>query len=209
MSTTTYLTKVGMMSLQDGKHPLPFGKLAAVVTYLQMHAPPNRTPVPAPTGVTLAHICEPDPDWYQNLFREIGTPWLWTSRLQLERDALNAILTDEKVHIHAVRKNGQDIGLVELDFRRSDCNEIAFFGLIPNATGQGQGRWMMDQAISKAFKTRNTRLFLHTCTLDSPAALPFYQSCGFKAYKRAVEILDDPRHEGLLSVGTAPHMPML
>ncbi|WP_341365636.1 GNAT family N-acetyltransferase [Yoonia sp. BS5-3] len=197
------------MTLENGKHPLPPGKLAAVVTYLQMHAPPERAPVPAPDGATLTHLPTPDPDWYLDLFREIGTPWLWTSRLRLEREALNAILTDENVLIHAVRQDGQDIGLVELDFRRPEVNEIAFFGLIPSATGQGLGRWMMDQAIRKAFATRNTRLFLHTCTLDSPAALPFYQSCGFTAYKRAVEILDDPRFDETHSISAAPQIPFL
>jgi len=197
------------MILENGKHPLASGKLAAVVTSLGMLAPPATPPMAAPDGVTLDRITQPDSAWYLSLFRAIGAPWLWTSRLKMPIAELNDILTHPDVHIHAVRKDGQDIGLVELDFRRPDCNEIAFFGLISTATGQGYGRWMMEQAIAKAFTHRKIRLFLHTCTLDSPAALPFYQRCGFRAYARAVEILDDPRLGQLLPDSTAPHIPII
>lgn len=197
------------MTLRDGKHAVPAGKLAAVVTSLDMVSPPATPTVAAPQGATLDRITQPDSAWYLSLFRAIGAPWLWTSRLKMPADELDNILSNPDVHIHVVRQDGQDIGLVELDYRHPDQNEIAFFGLIPTATGQGYGRWMMDQAITMAFAHRNTRLFLHTCTLDSPAVLPFYQRCGFRAYKREVDIWDDPRADGTLPRTAAAHIPVL
>ena len=35
------------------------------------------------------------------------------------------------------------------------------------------------------------RVWLHTCTLDHPAALGFYVKHGFRPYRRAIEVADD------------------
>jgi hypothetical protein len=53
------------------------------------------------------------------------------------------------------------------------------------------------------------RLWVHTCTGDSPQALLFYQACGFKPYKRAIEVAEDPRLLGLLGQERAPHVPVI
>jgi hypothetical protein len=50
---------------------------------------------------------------------------------------------------------------------------------------------------------------VHTCTLDHPAALAFYQRSGFVAYRRQVEIDDDPRLDGTLPADAAPHVPLI
>jgi len=52
-------------------------------------------------------------------------------------------------------------------------------------------------------------VWLHTCTLDSPAALTFYMKCGFRAYKRGIEVADDPRLRGLLPLDIAPQIPII
>ena len=52
-------------------------------------------------------------------------------------------------------------------------------------------------------------LWVHTCTGDSPQALIFYQACGFKPYKRAIEVAEDPRLQGLLGRKRAPHVPVI
>jgi hypothetical protein len=53
------------------------------------------------------------------------------------------------------------------------------------------------------------RLWVHTCTGDSPQALLFYQAAGFKPYKRAIEVADDPRLRGWLGRDRAPHVPVI
>ncbi len=74
--------------MKDGYTDLPPGKLAAVVTYLEM-----RTPQPAKASTTMSDFEirreeKPDLDWYRNLFRQIGEPWLWFSRLRMSDDEL-------------------------------------------------------------------------------------------------------------------------
>jgi len=54
-----------------------------------------------------------------------------------------------------------------------------------------------------------TRLTVHTCTLDSPAALPFYLRSGFRAVRRAVEVAPDPRLDGTLPPEAGSQAPIL
>ena len=65
--------------------PLPDGELAAVVTYLEMREPPA-WPVPAST-LSLQRL-DPQPERYRELFRLVGAPWLWFSRLVMDDPAL-------------------------------------------------------------------------------------------------------------------------
>jgi len=194
---------------REGFYDVPAGKIAAVVTSLEMRAPPAGSPPPAPPGVSLAHLRDPDPDRYLALFHAIGTPWLWFSRLKLPRDALVAILRDPAVEVWTVRRGDREIGLVELDFRPLPDVELAFFGLVPEWTGRGLGRWMMGHAIGRAFAGGAKRFWVHTCTLDHPGALAFYMRAGFVPFARCVEIADDPRLTGLLPRDAAPHVPLI
>jgi GNAT superfamily N-acetyltransferase len=49
--------------------------------------------------------------------------------------------------------------------------------------GQGLGRYFLQWTIGKAWSYQPRRFWLHTCTLDHPAALPTYQKAGFTFYK--------------------------
>ena len=59
--------------------------------------------------------------------------------------------------------------------------EIAYFGLMPWAIGRGLGRWLLGAALSVAWRGAPERVWLHTCTMDHPAALPNYLGRGFVA----------------------------
>ena len=104
---------------------------------------------------------------------------------------------------------GAEIGLLELDFRTLPECELSFFGLVPTLTGQGFGRWLMANALSLAWRKGVERLRVHTCTLDSPAALGFYIRSGFTPFAREVETFADPRIAGILPRDAAPHVPLL
>ena len=53
------------------------------------------------------------------------------------------------------------------------------------------------------------RSWLHTCTLDHPQALTFYQRSGFTPYRREVEVADDPRLIGKAPRHAAAHVPII
>ena len=192
----------------DGYTDLPPGKLATLVTYLAMTAPPDRMPAPAPADVAI-HPYTPERDAYRALFREIGENWLWTGRLRLDDAALDALLADPGFERFALYVGDRPAGLLELDFRGDDACELAYFGLVPDAVGKGNGRFLMDFAILRAFARPISRFFVHTCHFDHPGALAFYRRSGFVPCKLAIEIMDDPRLGGLLPQGAAPHVPFI
>jgi GNAT superfamily N-acetyltransferase len=103
----------------------------------------------------------------------------------------------------------QEIGLAELDRSHSSDVEITSFALFPEAIGKGLGRPFMIQLLDRAWSKSVARVWLHTCTLDGPAALSFYMKCGFRPYKRAIEVADDPRLRGILPENAAPQVPII
>ncbi len=195
--------------LDVGEYDVPKGKVSVVVTYLEMTTPEPVRPVPDIQGFAIRRVTNPDVAWYRDLFRRVGAQeWLWFSRLQLDDAELAAILTDPAVHIYAAQLDGQDEGLVELDFRTGGQCELAFFGTTRALMGKGAGRTMMNHAITSAWAEPITLLHVHTCTADHPAALAFYQRSGFVPVRQTIDIEDDPRLSGLLPRDAAPQLPI-
>jgi GNAT superfamily N-acetyltransferase len=188
--------------------PVAGGELAAVVTYLEMHQRPDGEIPPSP--LRLVAIPQPDLDEYRFLFRRVGARWLWFSRLTLDDAALGAIIRDPNVELFAVEDGeGSRVGLLELDFRESGECELAFVGLVPERAGHGHGRWLLAEAVRRAWRDGASRVHVHTCSLDHPAALAAYTRAGFTPYKRAVERFPDPRLAGILPRDCAPQVPLL
>ncbi len=195
--------------LGDGFHDMPPGKIAAVITHLEMCRPTDSRPVPEPKGVALKRIETPDPAWYRDLFQRVGArDWLWFSRLNLSDAELTAILHDGHVETWALMARDHAVGLLELDFRTPEECELAFFGVTPDLIGAGAGRFMMNHAVKRAWRNPIKRFHVHTSSLDSPAALPFYRRSGFIAIRQQIEIADDPRLTGKLPEDAARQVPI-
>ena len=188
--------------------PVRDSDLAAVVTFLEMKARPGVTVPPSP--LSLIRIESPTPDAYRDLFRKVGARWLWFSRLVMDDTALLAIIADPKVELFAILdESGDEAGMLELDYREPDECELSFVGLIPELSGQGHGRWLLAEAIDRAWRDDMSRVHVHTCTLDHPAALAAYRRAGFTPYRRAIERFPDPRLLGVLPMDCAPQSPVL
>jgi GNAT superfamily N-acetyltransferase len=151
----------------------------------------------------------PDLGWYRSLYREIGEPWLWFSRLRVSDDELRSILHDDAVDVYALSHDGTDRGLLEFDRRGFPDIELSFFGVTQELIGKGAGRALLSHCMPLAWDRKPKRLWLHTCTSDHPGALAFYTKCGFVPYKRAIEIADDPRVTGEVPRTAAPHVPIV
>jgi len=193
-----------------GTTDLPPGKIAAVVTSLEMFAqPPERPDPPGTEGFSLDRIDGSDIERYLDIYRLLGERWMWFSRLVKPRPELAAILSDPAVDLYAVRFEGRDVGLLELDFRAAGEGELAFFGLDEPVVGKGAGRWLMNRALALAWAKPIKRFWVHTCTIDHPGAISFYQRSGFKVFKRGIEIDDDPRLKGQMRADSVPHHPVI
>jgi GNAT superfamily N-acetyltransferase len=196
------------MIIPDGYSDVPAGKIAAVVTHLEMTARP--APRPDPTGTwTLRRVELPPLDWFRDLYRRIGEEWLWFSRIRMSDAELAARLHSRRLEIYALVDGGRDEGLLELDFREPGQCEIGMFGVTEKLVGSGAGRWLMNRTLELAWSRPVDRVWLHTCTLDHPAALGFYQRSGFRAFRRQIEVSDDPRLDGTAPREVAKHVPVI
>jgi GNAT superfamily N-acetyltransferase len=134
---------------------------------------------------------------------------MWFSRLIMAEEKLAAIIGDANVQAYALVKDGKDIGLLELDFREAGMCELSFFGVVPSAVGTGVGRYLMSEALERAWTQPISRLWVHTCTFDHPNALAFYQRSGFRPYQVMVEVHKDPRLTGHLPKDASPNAPLI
>lgn len=197
--------------LADGFHDVPAGKLAMVVTHLEMRAPAAVRPATLPDGITLRRVETPSLDWYRDVYARVGREWLWFSRLNMSDGDLSAIVTDPQVAIWSLSKDGQDHALLELDFRTPRACELAFFGLTSALIGTGAGRFLMNHAIAQAWAEDIDLFHVHTCTLDSPQALSFYRRSGFTPVRQQIEIAPDARIIGDAGFGPehGAHVPII
>lgn len=196
------------MILPDGYSDVPAGKIAAIVTHLEMTERP--APRLDPAGAwSLRWVETPPLDWFRDLYRRVGEEWLWFSRIRMPDAKLAARLHSPQLEVYALVDDGNDEGLLELDFREPGQCEIGMFGVTARLVGTGAGRWLMNRALDIAWSRPVTRVWLHTCTFDHPAALAFYQRSGFRPFRRQVEVSDDPRLDGTAPRDVAKHVPVI
>lgn len=155
----------------------------AIVTHLEMKAPPRLTPAPRPLGkYALLRAEKPPLHFYRYLYATVGRPYVWVSRRTISDNALADIVHHDAVEIYVLYVNGAPVGYFELDFRDFPQAELSFLGIVPEFIEQGLGRFLLGEAISLAWLKNPERLIVQTCTLDHPAALTLYQRMGFSPY---------------------------
>jgi hypothetical protein len=116
------------MILPDGYSDVPAGKIAAIVTHLEMTARPAPRPDPADAWA-VRRVDTPGLDWFRDLYRRVGEEWLWFSRLQMLDAELADIIQSPLVEVYVLVHEGRDEGLLELDFRQPGQCELVFFGI--------------------------------------------------------------------------------
>jgi GNAT superfamily N-acetyltransferase len=149
-------------------------------TYLEMRDPAQLNRKPLPTAD--ARIVRRSPctaDHYRELYRRVGAPWHWRDRDVWSDERLGQQLAKPTVFVWELHVGERLGGYFELETQDGGAVEIVFFGLTPEYIGRGFGAAMLSRAADEAFALGASRVWLHTCTLDSPHALPNYQSRGF------------------------------
>ena len=155
-----------------------------VRTYLALDDPTQLRPCPFPPGDVhvVRHVPCSTAD-YRRLYREVGERWYWRDLLLLTDDELRARLDAPGVGVWELRVAGESAGYFELQRDRAGAVEIAYFGLAPRFIGRGLGGALLTRAVEEAWALGATRVWLHTCTLDAPQALPNYRARGFRPFK--------------------------
>lgn len=161
--------------------------VAVVRTYLEMDSPDRlvgRAPIPAGYSVK-PESCEPD--LYRELYDGVGTDYHWRDRRSWTDDQLRAHLESPAISIWVLREGAAPRGFFELARQDDGSIEIAYFGLMPTGIGHGLGRALLTSAVHEAWRLKPVppRVWLHTCTLDHPAALANYLARGFQVTRTA------------------------
>jgi GNAT superfamily N-acetyltransferase len=149
--------------------------------YLEMTDPSELRPAEPVAGLSVERIDPPDPGLSARMYDAVGGPWQWTDRLGWDVERWRAHLEREQVETWLGRLDGEPAGYAEL-VRDGDEVEIASFGLLPGFPGRGLGGALLAAVTGDAWERGARRVWLHTCSLDSPAALPSYERRGFRRY---------------------------
>src|SRR2546427_8393504 len=137
--------------------------------------------------VVAERVAHPTPGLYRHCYRTVGAEYHWRDRWDWSDAEIRAHLARPEISLFVAVRGGALVGWYELRrVAEGDSVQIAYFGLAPGMIGQGLGKHLLPFAVGDAGTLHPTRVWLHTCTLDHPHALPNHQARGFTPYRRDV-----------------------
>lgn len=161
--------------------------MRATRTYLQLTTPDQFRPgfghFPE---VALERLSKLDLATYRECYRTVGGPYHWRDRSDWTDEQIRGHLADPGITVYTARRQegGALSGYYELrQVTDDDSVEVAYFGIVTAEFGRGFGKHLLSCAVRDAWALGPARVWLHTCTLDHPNALPNYVSRGFVPYK--------------------------
>jgi GNAT superfamily N-acetyltransferase len=148
-------------------------------------ARPPDTPFP----IERAAVVQPELNRF--LYTAVGGDWYWTGRLPWTYERWRNWLDRPEVETWIARRGANPAGYFELEQQDRGDVELAYFGLMPQFIGHGLGGHLLTAAISRAWDLPGTRrVWVHTCSLDHPAALANYQARGLEIFEVETEIAE-------------------
>lgn len=158
---------------------VPFA-VNVVRTYLELTDPAKIRPAKPPRAEPrIACVDPPDGATSRWFYEQVGRDYHWTDHLG-RSEAEWQDWADE-VETWVATTGRQRAGYYELK-AKPHSTEIAYFGLLPHAQNQGLGGHLLTHALNRAFEL-SPRVWVHTCTLDGPRALPNYKARGLVPYR--------------------------
>jgi len=157
----------------------------AVRTFLAMAEPAALDGAPAPSADALVErVDDAPPSLWRSLYTEVGREYHWVDRLGWSDAEIAAYLADPALELWILRVGGEPAGYFELRKEPDAAVEIAYFGLLPAFVGRGLGKFLLTQAVERAWARGAARVWLHTSSLDHGSALPNYLARGFSIWKQ-------------------------
>lgn len=165
-------------------------------TYLEMRSPAELRPsLSAPTEVVVLRAMAPSPELNRYLYTSVGGDYYWRDRLEWTWSQWMQWLDRPEHETWLLYWAGTPAGYFEL-VRQATSVELAYFGLLPAFSGRRLGGYLLTQATDRAWTMDDgvRRVWLHTCTLDHPAALGNYLARGFSIFREEESMVDLPEH---------------
>lgn len=161
---------------------------AVTTYYLEMNCLDDLKEKPQPDGFIIREAVDAGFELNKSLYQTVGGPWRWVDKLEWSDAEWKEYVSNPCVRIWVAYVNDAVAGYYELIFEPSGDVEIVYFGLTPEFLGRHLGGYLLTSAVKTAWSEPSTRrVWVHTCTLDHPAALQNYMSRGFKVYKEETE----------------------
>lgn len=172
---------------------------ATVTTwYLEQTSPADLAPAAGPdpgAGIRIVRAEVPSPEFSRFLYASVGADVSWTDRLEWTRERWLAYLERPALETWVAYEHGTPAGYIELDPQGDGAVEIAYFGLLPGFRGRRIGGLLLTHGTARAWdlaerrpaRVPTKRVWLHTCTLDSPHARANYERRGFRLYRTTTE----------------------
>jgi GNAT superfamily N-acetyltransferase len=168
-------------------------RVEVVRTYLELPTSGDLRPAPCPDPrARVERVEDCPPSFFRYLYAEVGRRYHWVDRLGWSDEEHAARLADPNVSLHLLSVAGAPAGYFELERHGDGAVEVAYFGLLPEFLGRGLGKYLLSRAASEAFALGASRVWLHTCTLDDPAALPNYLARGFREVRKETYVAEVP-----------------
>jgi GNAT superfamily N-acetyltransferase len=134
--------------------------------------------------VRIEQVIDCPASFFRFLYAEVGRFYHWVDRLIWTDEQIRAYLARREVTLWVMYAQGAPAGYFELERHDDGATEVAYFGLLPEFLGRGLGKRLLTEAVERAWAAGANRVWLHTCTLDDPAALPNYIARGFTPFKQ-------------------------
>ncbi|MEZ5559066.1 MAG: GNAT family N-acetyltransferase [Pseudomonadales bacterium] len=171
-------------------------KQDVTITYVELLDPGQLRPAkPARVAYQLMQVEDPTPEYNRYLYATVGADWVWQDRLGWSRARWQESLSRPGHETWVAYVRGAPAGYFELEPDDPGSVEIVYFGLQPPYIGSGLGGALLSDAVARAWQIGARRVWLHTCSLDHPAALPNYLARGFRQYDQVTirqELPDAP-----------------
>jgi GNAT superfamily N-acetyltransferase len=157
--------------------------MPVTITYLQMLSPTELRPRHADDlrfSIREATLKQ----WQFNKFMYglVGQPWKWKDKASWADEQWQSYAQDKNLRTFGAWLESSPAGYYELRLESGEV-EIAYFGLAPQFIGRGLGAALLTSAIEEAWRWGASRVWVHTCTLDHPAAVKNYQERGMRIYR--------------------------
>jgi ribosomal protein S18 acetylase RimI-like enzyme len=155
-----------------------------ITTYLQMQSPEEFRPKGCnDRDFWIGEATVKQWQFNRFLYQAVGGPWQWTDKSDWTDEQWRAYVESDRLRTFGAYVDGAPAGYYELQRGDDDAVEIIYFGLLPAFVGRSLGCSLLSSALEEAWRMRPTRVWVHTCSLDHPAALANYQARGMKIYK--------------------------
>ncbi|MBB2898383.1 GNAT family N-acetyltransferase [Pseudomonas sp. AS2.8] len=152
--------------------------------YLEMTASTELHEKPQRPDLQIVECEVPQPELNRFLYALVGQAWDWSDLSGWSDAQWRALVEQEGHRTWVAYHRGAIAGYYEL-YRPDGRNvEIRYFGLTNAFMGLGFGGPLLSHALRSAWEWPGTeRVWVHTCTLDHPAALANYQARGLRIYQ--------------------------